>query len=146
MPVPSQKTGFPMSYAMVFVYVQRVEMVFSTNKTDRHNIVESGIKHHQTNNINGLSSEFRGDCSFCCYLWNYWPSLFKLSSHNSHSCRQNGTSFLHIPHLFSCPFYLDVFCSAVHQNTHCLPSSSTKYIYHHLIHQRHLKQKSSVVF
>jgi hypothetical protein len=45
--------------------------VSSTNKTDRHNIVESGIKHHQTNNINGLSSEFRGDCSFCCYLWNY---------------------------------------------------------------------------
>ena len=24
----------------------------------------------------------RGDCSFCRYWWNWWPSLFKLSFHN----------------------------------------------------------------
>jgi hypothetical protein len=24
----------------------------------------------------------RGDCSFCWYWWNCWPSLFKLSLHN----------------------------------------------------------------
>ena len=26
--------------------------------------------------------EFRGDCLFCWYWWNCWPSLFKLSFHD----------------------------------------------------------------
>jgi hypothetical protein len=25
--------------------------------------------------------KMRGDCSFCCYWWNWWRSLFKLSFH-----------------------------------------------------------------
>jgi len=29
-----------------------------------------------------ISSCSRGHCSFCCYWWNCWPSLFKLSFHN----------------------------------------------------------------
>jgi hypothetical protein len=28
-----------------------------------------------------LISNMRGDCSFCWYWWNCWPSLFKLSFH-----------------------------------------------------------------
>jgi hypothetical protein len=27
--------------------------------------------------------EMRGDCLFCLYWWHCWPSLFKLSFHNS---------------------------------------------------------------
>jgi hypothetical protein len=27
--------------------------------------------------------ELRGGCPFCCYWWNYWLSLFKLSFHKS---------------------------------------------------------------
>ena len=25
--------------------------------------------------------DMRGDCLFCCYWWNYWPQMYKLSSH-----------------------------------------------------------------
>jgi hypothetical protein len=33
--------------------------------------------------------ELRGGCPFCCYWWNYWLSLFKLSFHKSTWTLQN---------------------------------------------------------
>jgi hypothetical protein len=32
--------------------------------------------------------EMRGDCSFCWYRWNCWPSLFKLSFNNCTRVRE----------------------------------------------------------
>jgi len=34
-----------------------------------------------------------GDCLFCEYWWNYWPSLFKLSLHNL-ACELNVIDLL----------------------------------------------------
>jgi hypothetical protein len=36
--------------------------------------------------------QMRGDCSFCWYWWNCWPSLFKFSFHNlSQKWRLDGS-------------------------------------------------------
>ena len=43
--------------------------------------------------------DVRGTCSFCWYMWNYWPPLFKFSFHN------DLLSMVSAPYVFNHPIY-----------------------------------------
>ena len=45
------------------------------------------------------SVKMRGDCSFCWYWWNRWPSLFKLSFHKQFACCSQQTPTIFYLHL-----------------------------------------------
>jgi hypothetical protein len=52
------------------------------------------------------SVKMRGDCSFCWYWWNRWPSLFKLSFHKQFACCSQQTPTIFYMHLILRVFVL----------------------------------------